>query len=99
MAILEKPEKELGMYETHLEKQWAKSELLKTRDLIKLKRAHRNLGTEIHLDPGFLAEIYALTESLDVKNELDQDNLKVKEWLKNGKIEDLQFGNWNITSN
>ena len=73
LAMVEKL-KELGMYKTYSEKQKAEPEVLKTRDLIKLKRSLRGISAVTLPDPAdLLADIDERIEQLDIKKEQDQD--------------------------
>ena len=95
LAMVEKL-KELGMYETYLQKQKAEPEVLKTRDLIKLKRSLRGISAETLPDPAdFLADIDERIEQLDIKkkNKIKIKISEKKQWLQTGEIEDLRYAN------
>ena len=82
LAMVEKL-KELGMYETYLKKQKAEPEVLKTRDLIKLKRSFRRISAVILPDPAdFLADIGERIEQLDIKK--NKIKIKISEKSNNG---------------
>ena len=88
--------KELAIKKRYFEKQKAEPDVLKTRDLIKLKRSLRGISAVTLQDPAdFLANIDERIEQLDIKKEQDQyqKTQKAKQWLQTGEIEDLRYAN------